>query len=127
MTERQLDVFQQLWDIVNEEYIDPDFNGRDWQAIGAQYRARIQSGLTDDDFYLAMDLMLAELGDDYRPPKGTQRLRLWLRLRLWSRRRAWTGSRSSRPSSSASLRSSSLSRTPSPCTRSPSPGGWGSS
>jgi len=73
MTERQLDVFQQLWDIVNEEYIDPDFNGRDWQAIGAQYRARIQSGLTDDDFYLAMDLMLAELGDDHSQFESPQR------------------------------------------------------
>jgi C-terminal peptidase prc len=65
VTARHLRIFQDLWDTVRAEYVDPGFNGRDWDAIGAQYRALIETGLADDDFYLAMDNMLAELGDEH--------------------------------------------------------------
>jgi len=65
VTDRQLKIYRQLWDTVNTEYVYRDFNGRDWEAIGAKYEALIKQGLTDADFYDAMDLMIAELGDDH--------------------------------------------------------------
>ncbi|MGH2524692.1 MAG: S41 family peptidase, partial [Anaerolineales bacterium] len=65
MTTRQLRVYQTLWDTVWAEYVYPDFNGYDWKAIGAKYKALVEAGLTDEDFYQAMDLMLAELGDEH--------------------------------------------------------------
>ncbi len=62
---QQLEIFEELWDIVNEEYLYEDFNGVDWIATGHEYRALIQNGLTDEDFYLAMDEMIASLGDEH--------------------------------------------------------------
>ncbi len=64
-TARHLRVYQSLWDTVNTEYVYPDFNGHDWKAIGRKYKPLVAAGLTDDDFYFAMDLMLAELQDDH--------------------------------------------------------------
>jgi C-terminal peptidase prc len=54
-----------LWRIVRDEYLYPDFNGIDWNAIHEEYRQRIETGLTNDEFYLAMDEMIARLGDDH--------------------------------------------------------------
>ncbi len=64
-TAAQLDVFGGLWNAVSDHYVDPDFNGVDWNAIGDQYQALIEQGLTDADFYLAMGEMVRELGDGH--------------------------------------------------------------
>lgn len=64
-TQRHLRIFQRLWDTVNTHYLYPDFNGHDWKAIGAKYRAMVQAGLTDDEFHRAMDDMIRELGDEH--------------------------------------------------------------
>lgn len=63
--EQQLQIFQELWDTIDQNYLYPDFNGVDWQAIGEQYRQKIEAGLTTEDFYLAMDEMVAALGDEH--------------------------------------------------------------
>jgi len=64
-TARHLRVFTELWEIVRDDYLYPDHNGADWDAIGQEYRARVQAGLADEEFWLAMDKMLVELGDDH--------------------------------------------------------------
>jgi len=64
-TARQLRVYQSLWETVDSEYVYSDFNGNDWQAIGQKYRALVTAGLSDDDFFAAMNDMLAELDDDH--------------------------------------------------------------
>ncbi len=64
-TALQLSVFQGLWNAVNDHYVYPDFRGHDWTAIGAQYEAMIQQGVSNDDFYRAMQAMLSELGDEH--------------------------------------------------------------
>jgi len=59
---------------VSETYLYPDFNGVDWEAAGERNRQRIKSGLTNDDFYQAMEDMIASLGDDHSvflPPQET--------------------------------------------------------
>jgi carboxyl-terminal processing protease len=61
----QLKVFEELWRIVWDEYLYPDFNGLDWEAIYGEYHARISTGLFPDDFYQAMDEMISRLGDDH--------------------------------------------------------------
>lgn len=63
--QRQLRVYRELWNAVNDNYVYRDFNGRDWRAIGDKYEALIRAGLTDDDFYYAMQLMINELGDEH--------------------------------------------------------------
>jgi C-terminal peptidase prc len=62
---QQLSIFRELWQIIQEEYLYADFNGLDWDAILDEYEQKIQSGMTDDDFYLAMDEMIFRLGDEH--------------------------------------------------------------
>lgn len=64
-TARQLRVFRELWHTVETEYLYPDYNGVDWEAVGEEYRARIEAGLSDEAFWAAMDEMLARLNDDH--------------------------------------------------------------
>lgn len=62
---QQLEIFDELWQIVRDEYLYPDFNGLNWNAIRDDYRSQIEAGMTDDNFYLAMDEMISRLGDDH--------------------------------------------------------------
>jgi carboxyl-terminal processing protease len=64
-TPLQVRVFEELWQTVHDEYMYPDFNGLDWDAIHVQYRQRVEAGLTDEQFYLAMQEMIFRLGDDH--------------------------------------------------------------
>lgn len=64
-TALQLEIFGDVWNTVNEEYLYPDFNGVDWDAVGEEYRARIQAGMTPGEFYLAMNEMIFRLGDEH--------------------------------------------------------------
>ena len=61
----QLRVFEDLWQLVQDEYLYPDFNGLDWEAVRILYDARIRSGLTNAEFYLAMDEMIFSLNDNH--------------------------------------------------------------
>jgi C-terminal peptidase prc len=61
----QLDVFQQLWQAVKNDYLYPDFNGLDWSAVREEYQKKIQAGMSDLDFYKAMHELIDRLGDDH--------------------------------------------------------------
>ena len=61
----QLSIFENLWTIVNDTYIYPDFNGLDWNAIHQEYRQKISAGMTNLQFYLAMSELITMLGDDH--------------------------------------------------------------
>ena len=63
--EFQLDIFQALWETVDQEYLYPDFNGLDWDAMYDEYRQRIEDGLATEEFYFAMDEMIFRLGDEH--------------------------------------------------------------
>jgi len=61
----QLNIFENLWSIVNDTYVYPDFNGLDWDAVRQEYQQKITSGLTNEQFYLAMSDAITRLGDDH--------------------------------------------------------------
>jgi carboxyl-terminal processing protease len=63
--EWQSDVFEELWQTVKDEYLYPDFNGLDWNAMRLEYQQRIESGLTTPAFYNAMRELIFRLGDDH--------------------------------------------------------------
>ncbi len=50
---------------INEDYLYEDLNGLDWNEIRVEYQQRIEAGLTDDEFYAAMDEVVMRLGDDH--------------------------------------------------------------
>lgn len=64
-TTSQLQVFNGLWNAVNDHYVYTDFRGHNWNAVGTVYQQYIQNGLTDDAFYAAMQAMLTELDDGH--------------------------------------------------------------
>jgi carboxyl-terminal processing protease len=65
LTRRQLGLLQEIWSAVKADYVFADFNGVDWEAVGARYRQLVSGGFTDADFYIAMDQLITELGDQH--------------------------------------------------------------
>ena len=63
--EKQFNIFDELWNIVNEEYLYEDFNGVDWEAIYQEYAAVIEGGLDDAGFYQTMREMIYTLNDEH--------------------------------------------------------------
>ncbi|MCL6509872.1 MAG: PDZ domain-containing protein [Anaerolineae bacterium] len=64
-TARQRRIFRSLWNIVNERYVYPDFNGYNWRAARAQITQRINAGMTDEQFYEVMRSLIVNLNDDH--------------------------------------------------------------
>ena len=64
-TARQLAVLDEVSNVVPEVYIDPLLNGNDWPATVQRYRDVVSLGLADADFDIAMDDLIAELGDGH--------------------------------------------------------------
>jgi C-terminal peptidase prc len=58
-------IFEDLWQIVDEEYLYPDYNGLDWAGIHKEYLTKITSGIHEDEFYAAMYQMISRLGDNH--------------------------------------------------------------
>jgi hypothetical protein len=61
----QLRILGDLGQIVEEVYVYPDYNGKDWNEIESRYRAKIEAGLDTESFYTEMQNMVTELGDDH--------------------------------------------------------------
>jgi C-terminal peptidase prc len=64
-TARQRRIFEQLWNTLDTQYVYADFNGVDWDAVYVEFSARIEGGLSDEDFWRAMSEMIDRLGDDH--------------------------------------------------------------
>ena len=59
----RLQAFDFVWSRVNEAYVDPHFNGVNWQQVGADHRDPILASPNDAFFWKNLDTMVAELGD----------------------------------------------------------------
>jgi C-terminal peptidase prc len=63
--EMQKRIFQDLWEIVRDDYLYADFNGVDWDATYQEYLQKIEEGLETEEFYITMDEMIYSLGDEH--------------------------------------------------------------
>lgn len=61
----QLRVLDELWNIIDQNYIYEDFNGLDWEAVYQEYRRKVEAGVSNEEFYQAMSEMVASLGDEH--------------------------------------------------------------
>src|SRR3972149_6032074 len=61
----QLSVFDKLTSKIDSVYLYPDFNGLDWPGIVAKYRTKIKAGLGTETFYIEMESLVTELGDEH--------------------------------------------------------------
>ena len=74
---KRIEVFEQVWNTINEKYYDANFNGADWNAIGKKYRVRLNKISDNKSFYILLDQMVGELRDShtrvYSPEQREQR------------------------------------------------------
>jgi carboxyl-terminal processing protease len=59
----RIEIFEEVWKTINEEYYDPSFNGINWQEVHDRYRPRAEGAANDLQFYTLFEVMLAELRD----------------------------------------------------------------
>lgn len=67
-------VFQAVWETVNEKFFDPSFTGVDWKAIGDRYRPQAERAKSDAELHALMQKMLRELPVSHLQismPRGT--------------------------------------------------------
>src|SRR4030095_11564084 len=75
-TKKQLAIFGRLWSLVDAFYVDPAFNGIDWNDVRVRYDARIREGFATADFHAAMAILIAELGDQHSHFLDPEQVRL---------------------------------------------------
>jgi carboxyl-terminal processing protease len=61
----QLTILRELGNLVEQTYVYPDYNGKNWNEIETKYRSKIEAGLDTQTFYTDMSAMITELGDDH--------------------------------------------------------------
>lgn len=64
-TNRQLEVLNELWRLVDRNHVDVAATGDEWVAVRARYRQIVEKGVADTDFYVLLQLMIDELGDQH--------------------------------------------------------------
>lgn len=57
------EVIDEVWQVINQDYVDATFNGNDWQAVRKQYLNREYN--SREDAYKAVQAMLKKLNDPY--------------------------------------------------------------
>src|SRR5215213_5090897 len=62
---KQLRVLRELGNVVEDVYVYPDFNGKDWNEIESRYKSKIEAGINTETFYTEMQKMIRELGDEH--------------------------------------------------------------
>lgn len=61
----QLRILDEIEHIVDQVYVYPDFNGKDWKGIVSGYRTKVDAGMETEQFYMEMQSMINELGDEH--------------------------------------------------------------
>lgn len=59
----RIEVFEEVWEEIDEHYYDPSFNGVNWRASRERYRPLIERTESDEAFYRLVKQMVGELRD----------------------------------------------------------------
>ncbi len=59
------EVFEAVWQTVKDNYVYPDYNGLDWDAVHEDYGARVRAATGDEEFYQIMIEMIDALNDHH--------------------------------------------------------------
>jgi carboxyl-terminal processing protease len=59
----RLEIFEEVWETIDEKYHDPAFNGVNWKAVSDRYLPMVNLAKSDDDFYTVLKKMVGELHD----------------------------------------------------------------
>jgi carboxyl-terminal processing protease len=61
--EDRVQVFEDVWETINEKYYDSSFHGVDWRAVRERYRPLVKQLPNDEEFYVLLKRMVGELHD----------------------------------------------------------------
>lgn len=72
-TEKQI-LFDEAWSVLDRNFFDAAFNGRDWKALRAQYQPYVDGARTPDEVRRVIGLMIGDLDASHsginRPRRG---------------------------------------------------------
>jgi tricorn protease len=57
----RMEVFNQAWTLMRDNFYDPNYHGANWQAIRQEYEPRIAGARTGDEMRRLLNLMVGEL------------------------------------------------------------------
>lgn len=62
---QRIDIFEEVWKTINEQFYDPSFNGVNWKQVHEQYMPKVDAAKSDVEFYRLFEEMLALLLDSH--------------------------------------------------------------
>jgi C-terminal processing protease CtpA/Prc len=66
----KLAVFHQAWNILNDNFFDPKFNGVDWKAVEMRYEPYVEATRSTEDLRRLMRFMVGELNSSHSGVNG---------------------------------------------------------
>lgn len=74
--QEKLEVFQQAWTYLRDNFFDPNFNGVNWNEVRAEYAPLVAAARTPDELRRLISMMVGELNASHLgiagPPGATQ-------------------------------------------------------
>lgn len=61
----RIEIFEQVWNNVNEHFYDSSFNGIDWNKQHLEYKTKIENCSNTDSFFCLLNKMLFELNSSH--------------------------------------------------------------
>ncbi|MGF1480417.1 MAG: S41 family peptidase [Cyanophyceae cyanobacterium] len=61
LSSTQTELFDAVWETIDENFFDPNFNGIDWEAVGDQYRPQVAQASSRTEQAALINEMLGEL------------------------------------------------------------------
>jgi tricorn protease len=72
----KMEVFNQAWTLMRDNFYDPNYHGANWQAVRQEYEPRVAGARTGDEMRRLLNLMVGELNASHlgasAPFGGTQ-------------------------------------------------------
>lgn len=62
---RRMELFEEVWRLVRDRYVYPDFRGLDWDAIRAEFEPQVRAAEDPTVFYALIQTMIDRLGDEH--------------------------------------------------------------
>jgi C-terminal peptidase prc len=64
-SELRRQVFDEVWTLVRDSYLYPDYRGVDWEAVRAEFAPKVEAAPSAEEFYALMRELIERLGDDH--------------------------------------------------------------
>ncbi|HIE50338.1 MAG TPA: PDZ domain-containing protein [Armatimonadetes bacterium] len=66
----KMQIFREAWTLMRDHFYDPDFHGRDWNALRERFEPLVQGAQTREDLREILNLMVGELNASHLGASG---------------------------------------------------------